>query len=327
MADLIDKSRRVEDLIANQSWSEAAQAAVELADQSVDDAALQRQASGCLAQLRDFERARPYAARAVEFAPDDAEYAQHYGVILNACGDHVAAIRELTKSVRLSSRLPETYQQLAFASSQLGNAAFAADLAVFASRIDPDNEARQLAAAHYLSQAARLEDAVATLRANQSRIPPAASVLRTLSGLLGQLARFEEALQDIDDAIQLEPTTAEFHLHRSWLLSQLQRWDEALGSALHAMELEPDSRTARRHAVTVLVESGEIEEAVRHGGALLAMAPDEPEYLSCMAYLLEARSMRGVARDFQDIAALKRQAPPRSLRPPSRLSDIITWLP
>lgn len=314
-------SRRVEELIAAQSWSEAAQAAAEVADQSVDDPKLQRQASGCLSQFGDFAQAAPYAARAVALDAGNAEYAQHYGAVLNACGDYVSAVRELTKAARGAPREAETFQQLAFAAAQLGNAAFAAELSVFASRLEPKNESRKLTAAHYLTKASRLEDAVEALRANQVANSPTASVLRTLSGLLGQLARFDEALRDIDDAIRLQPDTAEFHLHRSWLLAQMQRWDDALTSAFRAMELEPESRQARRHTVTVLVESGDIEEAVRHGGALLAMAPGEPEYLSCMAFLLDANSMRSVARDFEDIAALKRNAPPRELRANPRFAE------
>jgi capsular polysaccharide transport system permease protein len=70
-----------------------------------------------------------------------------------------------------------------------------------------------------------------------------------------------------------------------------------------------------------LAAKGLIEEALRHAGALLAMAPDEPEYLSCMAYLLEAATIRRTACDFEDIAALKRRAPPRQLRPPVGFAD------
>ena len=193
-------------------------------------------------------------------------------------------------------------------------------MAVFAARIDPANEARKLTAAHYLSQASRWDDAVDILQSNPSGLRTA-EALRTLSGLLGHLARFDDALREIDEAIAREPDSAEYHLHRSWLLTQMHREDDALAAARRAVELEPTSRFARRHAVSLLVASGAVDEAVRHGGALLAMAPDEPEYLSCMAYLLDAKSMHSVSGDFEDIAALKRRAAPRQLRPPIRFAD------
>ena len=102
---------------------------------------------------------------------------------------------------------------------------------------------------------------------------------------------------------------------------QLGLLKEALVSARRAVELDPDNRNVRRHAVTVFVENGEVEEALRHGGALLAPSPGEDEYVSCMAYLIEARAAREATEVFSDIAALKRAAPRRELPPPPTFKD------
>ena len=83
-----------------------------------------------------------------------------------------------------------------------------------------------------------------------------------------------------------------------------------------AIELDPSDRHARRHAVTAHLEGGDLDGALRHGGQLLAMAPEEPEYLSCMRYLIEARGTQAATADFAGIAEAKALAPPRPPRPP-----------
>ena len=71
------------------------------------------------------------------------------------------------------------------------------------------------------------------------------------------------------------------------------------------------------------METGDLPGALRHAGELLAEAPDDEEYVSCMRHLLEARSMHAAALDFVDIAAVKASATPRAPSPPPRFSDAL----
>ena len=150
-------------------WSAAAGAAVELADICVGDAEPQRLASGYLVQIGQPARAAAYARRAIDLDPCNAEYAVHYGVVLNLVGDHMNAIRVLLKAADLDYALAETYQQLAFASEQLGNAKIAAQAALRAWRLEPRNDNRRLSAAHLLARNSRLDEAIDVLRTVDTR--------------------------------------------------------------------------------------------------------------------------------------------------------------
>jgi capsular polysaccharide transport system permease protein len=323
-ADLIGELRlRAAKFVSAGEWSAAAAAAAELADICVCDAEPQRLASGYLVQIGQPARAAAYARRAMDLDPRNAEYAVHCGVVLNLVGDHLNAIRVLLRAADLDSALAETYQQLAFASGQLGHAKLAAEAALRAWRLEPRDDNRRLSAAHLLVRASRLEEAIGVLQADNSGGISSPSVRRTLSGFLGQAGRHAEALDEIDEALAQAPECAEYHLHRSWLLGQVGRWPEALAAVRRAMELEPRSRGARRHAVSVLVETGDLPGALRQAGELLAEAPDDEEYVSCMRYLLEARSVQAAALDFMDIATVKASAAPRAPAPPPRFGDAL----
>ena len=199
-------------------WSAAAGAAVELADICIGDAEPQRLASGYLVQIGQPARAAAYARRAIDLDPRNAEYAVHYGVVLNLVGDHMNAIRVLLKAADLDFALAETYQQMAFASEQLGNAKIAAQAALRAWRLEPRDDNRRLSAAHLLARTSRLDEAIDIMRTVNSGAASSSSMRRTLSGFLGQAGRHAEALDEIDAALAHEPDCAEYHLHRSWLL-------------------------------------------------------------------------------------------------------------
>jgi capsular polysaccharide transport system permease protein len=304
-------------------WSAAARAAVELADMCIGDAEPQRLASGYLVQIGQPARAVAYARRAVDLDPRNAEYAVHCGAVLNLVGDHMNAIRVLLKAADLDFALAETYQQMAFASEQLGNAKIAAEAALRAWRLEPRDDNRRLSAAHLLARTSRLDEAIEIMRTGNSGSASFSSMRRTLSGFLGQAGRHAEALDEIDAALAHEPDSAEYHLHRSWLLGQVGRWQDALAAVRRAIEADPRSRGARRHAVTVLLETGDLPAALSHAGELLAEAPDDEEYVSCMRHLLDARSMHAAAVDFMDIAALKASAVPRAPSPPPSFSGAL----
>ena len=293
-----------------------------LADLRPGDAHAQRVASGHLTAFGSIASAEPYARRAVELAPENPEYALHFGVVLNLAGKFEQAAKVLLRLAKTAPVHPETYMQLANASEKLGFPDVAAQFALQSARQEPGNEDRRLAVAHFLARLGDVDQAILTLMDEGAQSHTlSAPALATLSSLLGQAGRFDEALQQIELALEKAPDRADFLLHHSWVLMQLGLLKEALVSARRAVELDPDNRNVRRHAVTVFVENGEVEEALRHGGALLAQSPGEDEYVSCMAYLIEARAAREATEVFSDIAALKRAAPRRELPPPPTFKD------
>jgi ABC-type polysaccharide/polyol phosphate export permease/Flp pilus assembly protein TadD len=319
-----DLRREFDARVAARAWTDAAEIAVRLADASPREAVQQRVASGYLLLAGKSDGALRYAQKAVDLDETNAEYALHLGVILNASGDWLKAVPVLLKSAQLDPSLAEIFQQLAFASEKLGHVALAAQLAVRAHRLEPASDHRRLAAAHFLALNSRFDDAITTLRAVGHGESLSATSRRTLSGFLGHVGDYRGAVEEIDAALRLEPLTAEYHLHRSWLLAQLARWGEALEAVRRAMQFDPANRVARRHAVTVLAEMGDLSEAVRHGGELLAEAPDEEEYVSCMRHLIEVRSIHALPLDFGAIASVKASALARPPPAPRTFGDAVT---
>ena len=301
--------------------SGAAEIAVRLAVSLPLNAVDQRIASGYLLLTGNREDALKFAQKAVELDDTNGEYALHLGGILNQCGAWVSAVSVLLRAAELDPRQAETFNQLAFAAEKLGYAAVAARLADRARTLEPEKEHRLLMVAHFLAHASRFDEAIKVLR-NADRAQDLSAVgRRMLSSLLGHTGDYVGALEEIEAALQLEPLNAEHHLQRSLLLTQLARRKEAIDAVRRSIELNPSDQRARRHAVTVLAETGDMAGALRHGGELLALAPDDPEYLSCMRHLLETRATREITPEFESIAATKASAPPRPLRPSPTFVD------
>jgi capsular polysaccharide transport system permease protein len=59
--------------------------------------------------------------------------------------------------------------------------------------------------------------------------------------------------------------------------------------------------------------------ALEHGGQLLAQAPENKEFQTCMTFLLNAYQGHQLAEDVGDIASLKGNGPVRGYRPPAPL--------
>ncbi|MBV1706453.1 MAG: ABC transporter permease [Hyphomicrobiales bacterium] len=275
--------------------------------------------SGEMLHAGDARGALPHALQATELVPENAEFAHHAGIVAAALGDHGKAVQLMTRALQLEPDNAHVLRSLAYSAEQLGAAAISAQLVLRAYRAEPGNANHGVEAAYILARMERWGDAAALLRLVIARGQADGEVHRALSGFLAQGKDFTAALAEIDQAIALEPTKADHYLHRSWLLNQIGQSQEAYEAVEQAIRLNPDLLQARRHMVSVLVEKGDVSAAMREGAELLARAPDEPEYASCMRYLLDVRDASTLAKDFDSVAAAKALAPPRAPALPSSL--------
>ena len=287
--------------------------AVELAP---DDAERRLTFAHRLAGERKLDAAAAQAAIACRLSPQSGECAFLHGMALNELGRHTEAIVELLRAARLTPSNPEILHHLAYASEKLGNANLAVTLAMRAHRLDPGKPARALYVAHLLGGLDRPADAIGVLRSAVESGLEDAAAHRALSALLVQIGDFEIALAEIDAAISASPGHWEYHVHRSCVLLQLGAFEEAARTAARAVELSPENATARRHAVTAYLEKGDAPAALSVIAGLLAEAPDNDEYVSCMRHVLRLRGQEEPPSHALDILAAKRNAPPRPpLRP------------
>lgn len=313
-------------MVAN-DWAAAAPVAIAVTERDgcrVEDL---RTASGVLAQCGRMGEALPFATAAVQAAPGNAEFALHAGCIANQVGDHTGAIAFLLQSARLDAGIAETYRQLAWAAERLGSLENATRLALRAHLLDPTDPHSGMNAAHLLSRQNRFEEAVRMVTRVIETAGSAPFVQRALAHYREQIGDHAGALEAIDKALADDPNNADYHGFRAFMLIELGRRDEADAALQRALDLDPGNLASRRHAISILVDKGDLERALRYGGDLLARAPDEPEFADCMRFLLDVKSMNVAAGDFSEIAALKRAAPPRRLvEPPTFLeASWIQW--
>ncbi len=291
--------------------------AVELAP---DDAGRRLAFAHRLAGEGKLAAAAAQAEVGARLAPQSGECAFVHGMTLNELGRHTEAIGELLRAVKLTPSNPEIFHHLAYAAEKLGNAALAVTLAMRAHRLDPAKPSRALYVAHLLGRLDRRADAIGVLKSSVASGLDDAATHRTLSALLVESGDFETALVEIDAAIVASPDNWEYHVHRSSVLLQRGALDEAAKAAARAVTLDPANASARRHAVTAYLQGGDIPSALSTIADLLAGAPDNDEYISCMQHVLRLRAYEEIAPAF-DILAAKRNAPPRPPRSPRGLAD------
>ena len=297
--------------VAVGDWQGAAEAALEIVDATDCTALDLRITSGILSQCDRMTDALPIAVLASQGDPNNAEYAQHAGCISNQCGDYAGSIPHLLRSRSLDRGNAETHLQLAIASERLGDLPTATELAHEAYRLDPQNHHRGMMLAHLLALQKKLPEAVDITRSVIESAGPDPHMSRSLAHLLQQVGDLAGALAAIDSVIAGHPNCADCHGIRAILLLQLGRVAEADLAFRRALELDPAKHDHMRHAVSVLIEKNDVAGALRYGGQLLAIAPADAEYASCMRHLLEVQSMNAQSSDFSGIAQLKVRAPAR----------------
>jgi ABC-type polysaccharide/polyol phosphate export permease/Tfp pilus assembly protein PilF len=304
--------RQVQDLWAKADYAQAAKIACGIADQQPAHAPAQSHAAISLLHAGEYDAALTYIMRARQIAPDTIAYRLQAGKIQLRRHDPSAAMLELAPAFEHAQRNAELYHVAALAAEALGDPDLAVQLARDAWENDPERGSRGLALAGLYLRLGRLTDAQAVFATCAQDPDIAAIALRGLSGAQIQSGDAEAALASIDQAIAALPDRADFHLHRVGVLRRLRRLDEARSALELLIAQQPDDLRLRRNLVSVHMEQGNHPEALRTGAALLAAAPDVPEYIACMQSLLNHRPQ--VTDQGPDIASLKRASQSRPYR-------------
>lgn len=310
---LHDAIAQVQALTAAGDHHAAATLACQIADQHGANAGAQSRAAMCLLQSGDHAAARTYIDRARQIAPDVTGFRIQAAKIYLRCQDPSAALLVLTPAFEDGAPNAELCHVGALAAEDLGDAGLAVQLAQQACQIDPDNPSRGLALASLYLRLDRLADAAATFEHCLQHPQIRAIALRGLSGVQLRMGDASAALASIDQAIAELPDRADFHLHRIGVLRRLGQNDAARTALEQLIITYPDDLRLQRNLVAIHVAQGDHAAALRRGAALLAAAPDVPEYIACMQSLLTHRAGDAPA-PIHDIAALKRGSPRRAYR-------------
>ena len=285
------------------------------------------EASHALKAIDDEAGALDYAEQAFSLSPDSEAIRMNLGILRVRTGDYTGAVWAILPLLESGSAPAEAYHQLAAAVESMGDRDLAISMARKAIERQPDHMGRRLFVASIHARGEAWGAAIAAVRAAEAELGQTAVSRRTMSGYLAKLGEHKEALAAIDTAIELEPERAEFFLHKLGLLKQLGLGDQMLETLEAVITLDPANLKVRRQAVSHYVEAGEIKKALKTGAGLVSEAPDNPEYLSCMRFLLDARKGEELSEEVGDIAALKASGPPRQYRdPPGSMARVRSTL-
>jgi predicted O-linked N-acetylglucosamine transferase (SPINDLY family) len=125
-----------------------------------------------------------------------------------------------------------------------------------------------------LSDAGRLDEAIACFRRALEILPNFAEAHGNLGLALTRVGRPDEAVASLQRAVQLKPAFTEAHHNLGNALVRLQRFDEAAASYRRTLALNPNHAQAHAGLGVVLQGLGRLGEAVASYRSALALRPE-----------------------------------------------------
>jgi arylsulfatase A-like enzyme/Flp pilus assembly protein TadD len=121
----------------------------------------------------------------------------------------------------------------------------------------------------------RFDEAIATLRQGNERIPGSETLLSRLGYTYLVTGRFQEALETIQKALEVNPRNVDMLTAGASALDALGRTDEARTYLERAVALEPENKFLRVTLALNLASAGKVGEAVEIYKALIRDYPDD----------------------------------------------------
>jgi len=131
-----------------------------------------------------------------------------------------------------------------------------------------------LAKAHELHKAGRLEDAKNAYLAILAQHPPSAEVLHALAIVYTRQQQFSEAIDHLKSAVELEPTNPTLQLHLANVLKLQGLFNQAETTLLHLIETIPNCIPAYNNLGTVLYSKGQLDKAIEYYQQAIHKRPD-----------------------------------------------------
>jgi serine/threonine-protein kinase len=181
-------------------------------------------------------RARLAAERALQINPQLATAHVALGGIYGDLGQYEEAIRELESAIKLDTRDPAPYRELAVLHYRLGRYPEADEVYAKAIKQRPGDWLTYRSAASYFARTQRLEEAEKYFRKVIELTPDNHEGYRNLGGVLLRVGRQKEAEQALIRAQNLNPTATAL-ANLGFLYMQQRRYDEAVQAMEQASDL------------------------------------------------------------------------------------------
>lgn len=227
----------------------------------------------CYAGLNDLPKGSQAVIKAINLAPDRADFLFNLAGIYQKARDNEAAINVLNRAVAKDPASPEIHFALALSSFNLGNFTDSVGSCRKAVRLDPMFDKAYLLMGRSYSKLSQPAQAAGALHKAVSLNPSCEPCLLELAVLLADNGSSTEASRRLREALKLNPKSAPAHYRLGKLLSERGETKEAIRELETAITLDPDHDGAYYQLGRLYTKTGNKQKAQ----AVLQAARDNKE--------------------------------------------------
>lgn len=224
-------------------------------------------------------------AKSIELHGHFPEAQYNYGTMLMDAGKPNEAIAHFQIALKGNPRFADAYQNLGEALMQQGKMEAAATHLEKAIALKPDNPFARYNLGTVLLRQSQYAPAAAQFAEAVKLKPDFADAHGNLAIALMREGQSEAALPHFSEAARLDPTNPERRFNLGLFLLEHNRPAEAEQQLEEALRLKSETKTHYRLAVALLRQH-KTESAVIHYRAALRLAPDFPDALNSLAWIL-----------------------------------------
>lgn len=238
-----------------------------------------------LKQQRHGESIREYEAT-LRLNPGNVEAHNNLGNLLLAQRRDAEAIGQFTEALRLNPRYPQAHYNLGAALARQGRQTEAAAHFREVLRLDPGHAGARRELDRTLAAPQMAGQDVEFYRQALQSSPGDARAHGNLGRALLEAGRVDEAVEQCAEAARLDPASAEAQYQLGVALSRKGEGKKAARQFDLALELKPDFAAAHYALGVVCQEQGRMPEALKHWREAARLAPQWPEPLNNLAWVL-----------------------------------------
>ncbi len=218
--------------------------------------------------------ALPELERAVELAPDNAEFLKNLGNARKATGNLEGAVASYRRSLRVAPDYLPVLYNLGLTLHEMNRLDEAEQHFRRVHELDPRDADALFHLGALLSRRSRFPEAAEKYR-EALRLAPDNPYLWMHLGMACREVpgEAEDSVRSLRRSIELEPGLAEVHYQLGLTCKRLGRIEEAIGFYRKALELRPDSSEAHNDLGNILQDEGRLEEAVEHYRKAIGLSP------------------------------------------------------
>ena len=233
-----------------------------------------------------FQEAIGYYRAALAIRPGSLAIQCNLGIALDSAGQHDAALALFREAIRVAPDHGRLHIGLSSAFLKKGRLDEAIAEANTAVRLSPDNPYAHAILSDSLCVRGKLDEAIAEANTAIRLAADLADGHYCLAKALGQKGQFEASFAQCLEAIRLDPDNAIYQYDLGVSLTQQGKLNQAIAVFQKSIERDPkDYRAFTGRALCHQLE-GRIPEALADLERAVTLAPDEPEPMNNLAWLL-----------------------------------------